>query len=92
MRPRQLIETTVTARPHNPEMDERGREKRWQADISVAGTTRSAIDDINTHLEALGMLATSHGSLTAVRKAKGREGPGIVSVDDERWVWVERRR
>ena len=83
---------TVTARPHDPEKDEQGREKRWQADFSVAGNLQSVVDDINDWLVGKGMEASHHGKPENPRKAKGREGPGIVSIENERWIWVVPRK
>lgn len=92
MRPRQLYRFEVVARPHEPETDKAGREKRWRATMLVAGNTQSCVDAINSCLAEKSMEATLHAGFEFLRKAKSREGPGVVEVLDEHWVWVEPRR
>lgn len=84
MRPRQLYRTVVEAVPVDPES--RATLGKWRASMSIAGSLDDAIAFINDWLAKRGLQATSHGPMKLERKANGREGPGVVSVEDETWA------
>ena len=87
MKPKALWEIEVEALPSDRETNENGQQKRWSGCLRVASQYDDLYKYVNEWLSDHDMEATRHGFFQELRKAKGREGPGVVEVLKEEWIW-----
>ncbi len=87
MRSRGYWEIKFEAKPVDTDL--RDKHGIWAATAFVAGHADNVHMLLNDWLTCHGMEPGRYRSMKQLRKAKGREGPAVIAIEDQNWSFID---